>query len=71
MSDTPSNLQALREALGQHRLERHMSFERLARELNVTHVTVANFIAGVTEPHETTVYAVERYLKAQGVEVAA
>jgi transcriptional regulator with XRE-family HTH domain len=66
------NYPAIRAALRKHRLDRRLSYNKLARELGMAQQTVENFIEGTTErPHETTVYAVEKYLLAQGVEVAA
>jgi transcriptional regulator with XRE-family HTH domain len=71
MSGHTPNVPALRAALRLHRLEQRLSFEKLAREMRVSQVTAMNFIEGSTDPLDTTIYAVEQYLKAQGVEVAA
>ncbi len=59
----------LRRALGRHRLDKGLSYERLAAAIGaeyVTGATVKRFIDGTTEPHETTVYKIERYLEGQG-----
>jgi predicted transcriptional regulator len=71
MSERTPNIPALRDALRRHRFEQRLSFERLARELRLSQVTVINFIEGATDPLDMTVHAVEHYLKTQGVEVAA
>lgn len=68
---TPPNVAAMREALRTHRLERGLSYDKLSREIGITHVAVMNFIKGQTEPLETTIYRVNQYLQRAGVRVAA
>lgn len=56
----------LRRALREHRLERNLSYDELAAAIGLDRMsapTVRRFIESETEPHETTVYAVEAYLK--------
>jgi transcriptional regulator with XRE-family HTH domain len=69
MSD--AHIPAMRTALRQHRLNRRLSYERLAAELALSRETVTSFIEGTKEPSELTQCAIEQYLKAQGIEVAA
>jgi hypothetical protein len=65
------NIDGLRKALRLYRLANRISYVQLAHDLKLTEPAVMNFIKGRTNPHETTVYAVEQYLKSNGVEVAA
>ncbi|HXI11338.1 MAG TPA: hypothetical protein VNM92_01665 [Thermoanaerobaculia bacterium] len=66
---------ALRTALKQHRLSRGMSYDDLTEDIasalgsdrKLSIWTVRAFIDGSSTPHETTAYAIEQYLKTNGV----
>jgi hypothetical protein len=75
-----STTDALREALKAHRETRGLSYDALAQQINefcdpphsVTLFSVRKFIEGFTSyPHVLTLEAIEKYLKNEGVEVAA
>jgi hypothetical protein len=65
------NTEALRKALRQHRLERGLSYSALAAEMSATagrrvpSMTMFNFITGISNPVDTTLYVIERYLARQ------
>lgn len=71
-----ASTEALRQALKEYRLSRGMSYEDLASDMRqvvgqnhkLSLFTLRRFIEGETEyPHVLTCYAIEQYLKAQGV----
>jgi hypothetical protein len=65
------NTEALRKALRQHRLERGLSYSALAAEMSATagrrvpSMTMFNFITGISNPVDTTLYVIDRYLQQQ------
>lgn len=68
------DVEALRLALRQHRLDRNLSYEELAADIarTVPHHklalrTVYSFVEGETAPQETTTFAVWKYLKTYGI----
>jgi hypothetical protein len=64
----------LRAALERLRMDRQLTYERLAFEISkgdLTTGTIRNFITAKTEPHPFTISKVREFLKAHGVEAAA
>jgi ribosome-binding protein aMBF1 (putative translation factor) len=63
----------LRQSLRLHRLDRGWSYEQLAVAISAERVsaaTVRRFIESETEPHDTTTYAVEKYLEQVAADAA-
>ena len=64
-------IEALRERLGAYRMERGLSFEKMAYEIGPTHIsgpTVKRFIEGaIVIPQPMTLFALRRYMAAQGL----
>ena len=69
MTLSADRINRLRKRLREHRLRHNLSYEALAEAIGADRVslaTVRRFIESETDPHETTVYAIESYLQRSG-----
>lgn len=61
----------LRRRLREHRLDRRWSYNQLANDVGMSEAAVRRFICKESEPRETTVHVIERYLSRADETVSA